>query len=467
MKRKNIQIHHHLRLEDCFTPVLLYYKVRDWAPDPIMLESLEHHNAQNSRSFIAVEPIAEIKVRQNGVHTRYKNVFEEKQFTDASGMTAYCDEWMNAFEFESEQISLLDFTGFFGYCAYAGAQLDGFPARASDSETLLLHYRLYRFVIVFDHFHHRLTILENKPEGEDARLPDFLKQVERGEAGFFPMQIEEERQSGTSDGEFLDMVKAGKAHCQRGDVFQVVLSRKFTRGYTGDPFQLYRALRSVNPSPYMFYFDCGNYKLLGASPEAQLTIQSGSASIYPIAGTYRRSGDSEEDQRLAEKLQEDPKEQSEHVMLVDLARNDLNRIADGVEVDFFQVPQFFSHVIHLTSKVTGEVKSPDQPLRNLLASFPAGTLSGAPKHRAMEIIAEQEREPRDFYAGTVGLITPRGGLTHAIFIRSVCCRDGRLTYQAGAGIVIDSVPEKELQEVENKLGAIEKAIQQIQNQQLS
>ena len=255
------------------------------------------------------------------------------------------------------------------------------------------------------------------------------------------------------------MLTRGKEHCFRGDVFQIVLSRQFSQKYKGDEFQLYRALRSVNPSPYLFYFDYGDYRIFGSSPEAELRIKKGRAIINPIAGTFRRTGNDEQDRILAEKLCADPKENAEHVMLVDLARNDLSRNADDVRVDNYREVQYFSHVIHLVSEVSGKLPGDSNMISVLGDSFPAGTLSGAPKHRAMQLIDRYENQRRSYYGGTIGFIGFDNSLNHAIMIRSFLAKSNTLFYQAGAGIVAGSVEENELQEVNNKLAALKKAIE--------
>ena len=189
---------------------------------------------------------------------------------------------------------------------------------------------------------------------------------------------------------YMEMVKKGIESCHRGDVFQIVLSRRFRQAFSGDEFNVYRALRNINPSPYLFFFDYGDYKLMGSSPESQLIIQNGKAIVHPIAGTFKRTGDDEIDQKMAEELLKDPKENAEHVMLVDLARNDLSRMCDDVTVAHYRQVQYYSHVIHLVSEVRGKVKPGTNPFELLAKTFPAGTLSGAPKFKAMELIDNYE-----------------------------------------------------------------------------
>ena len=261
-----------------------------------------------------------------------------------------------------------------------------------------------------------------------------------------------------TDEEHKANIRRGIAHCKRGDVFQIVLSRRFIQQYEGDDFKLYRALRSINPSPYLFYFDFGGFRIFGSSPETHCRIEGRRAYIDPIAGTTRRTGDAEADSKAAELLRKDPKENAEHVMLVDLARNDLSRNCHGVKVDFYKDMQYYSHVIHLVSRVSGELDEHADPILAFFDTFPAGTLSGAPKVRAMQLISEYEPHNRGAYGGCIGFIGFNGNLNQAITIRTFVSRNGELWFQAGGGIVAKSNEEYELQEVNNKLGALRKAI---------
>jgi len=255
------------------------------------------------------------------------------------------------------------------------------------------------------------------------------------------------------------MVKKGIASCHRGDVFQIVLSRRFEQPFTGDELNVYRALRSINPSPYLFFFDYGDYKLMGSSPEAQIIIKNGKAVVHPIAGTFKRTGDDETDKKEADRLLLDAKENAEHVMLVDLARNDLSRLCDDVKVEHYREVQYFSHVIHLVSEVSGSVRPGTNPFELLAKTFPAGTLSGAPKIKAMQLIDAFEPTARGSYGGGIGFVGFDGSCNHAIMIRTFLSKQNTLVYQAGAGVVAASKPENELQEVNNKLGALKKAIE--------
>ena len=221
---------------------------------------------------------------------------------------------------------------------------------------------------------------------------------------------------------------------------------------------MYRVLRSINPSPYLFYFDYGSYKVFGSSPEAQMVVKDRVARVNPIAGTYKRTGNNEEDREKAEELAADPKENAEHIMLVDLARNDLGRHARNVRVEKLKEIHFYSHVIHLVSTVAGDLDPDTNPVRVFGDTFPAGTLSGAPKYKAIELINQYENQNRSLYGGALGFISFDGDINHAIVIRSFTSKDNTLYYQARAGIVTASDEEKELQEVNNKLGALKKAL---------
>jgi anthranilate synthase component I len=322
-------------------------------------------------------------------------------------------------------------------------------------------YKVYKFVIVVDHFSNELTLFESsyEPLDEPSMLEKLEKLIFSNRFSTFSFQSSGKETSNVTDAEFLKMVESGISHCNRGDVFQIVLSRRFTREFKGDEFNVYRALRSVNPSPYLFYFDYGSFKIFGSSPEAQIQIKNGEASIYPIAGTFRRSGNDHEDAVIAARLTSDEKENSEHVMLVDLARNDLSRDSAGVKVEVFKEIQYYSHVIHLVSKVTGKLSEGASPLRLVADTFPAGTLSGAPKHNAMTLINKYENVNRGFYGGAIGFMDFNGDFNHAIMIRTFLSKDNKLICQAGAGVVAKSVPQSELQEVNNKLEALKVAIQ--------
>ena len=290
--------------------------------------------------------------------------------------------------------------------------------------------------------------------------------MNRGNINAYDFHPVGDTSSSLTDEEHKENIRKGIRHCLRGDVFQIVLSRRFIQKYEGDDFKLYRALRSINPSPYLFYFDFGGFRIFGSSPETHCRIEKvteGSqtafhAFIDPIAGTTRRTGDEEQDRKNAEYLRNDPKENAEHVMLVDLARNDLSRNCHGVKVEFYKDLQYYSHVIHLVSRVSGVLDDQADPIKTFIDTFPAGTLSGAPKVRAMQLISEYEPHNRGAYGGCIGYIGFDRSLNHAITIRTFVSRNGELWFQAGGGIVAKSNEEYELQEVNNKLGALRRAI---------
>ena len=317
---------------------------------------------------------------------------------------------------------------------------------------------MYQYVIAINHFKDELYLCENKVKGLETDISLIVSLIKSKDVPVFPFKATGEETSNLADEEYMNMVEKGKQSCHRGDVFQIVLSRRFQQTFTGDEFNVYRALRTVNPSPYLFYFDYNDYRLMGSSPESQLIIKNNKAVVHPIAGTFKRTGNDEQDEMLAEKLLKDPKENAEHVMLVDLARNDLSRRADNVHVSSYRKVHYYSHVIHLVSEVTGTPKPQTNPFELLASTFPAGTLSGAPKFRAMELIGELEPTSRSFYGGAIGFVGFDGSCNHAIMIRTFLSRNNTLYYQAGAGIVSKSNTESELQEVNNKLMALRAAI---------
>jgi anthranilate synthase component 1 len=350
----------------------------------------------------------------------------------------------------------------FGYTSFDAVQFFD-TIRLSKKSSLaasipLMRYRLYQYVIAINHFKDELIICENSIKGIDSDLNLVESLIRSKDVPVFPFKIANEETSSMTDSDYMEMVKKGIRHCYRGDVFQIVLSRRFEQRFTGDEFNVYRTLRNINPSPYLFYFDYGDYKLMGSSPESQLIISNGKAVVHPIAGTFMRTGDDLIDAELAEKLLGDPKENAEHVMLVDLARNDLSRLCDQVFVSSYKKINYYSHVIHMVSEVTGSVKPQTNPFELLAVTFPAGTLSGAPKFKAMELIDEFEPTARGYYGGCIGFMGFDGSCNHAIMIRTLLSRNNTLVYQAGAGIVAASKPESELLEVGNKLNALKSAI---------
>jgi anthranilate synthase component 1 len=436
--------------------------MRDLFPNALLLESSDHHSLENSYSFICLKPEASIEVAQFKVTTRYPDGNSETGIITKSGeLSDQMEAFFGSFQSE-EHLPELPANGFFGYVSYDGVQYFetirfNHPVNP-DYAIPEVHYAFYHYIIAINHFQNRIQLIENLFDGESSSLKlieDLLSSRNFATFNFEPVNSET---SNITDEEYKSMVTKGKEHCFRGDVFQIVLSRQYAQQFLGDDFNVYRALRSINPSPYLFYFDYGNYKIFGSSPEAQLQINQQKVAINPIAGTFRRTGNDDQDRKLAEKLSKDPKENAEHVMLVDLARNDLSRNAKDVKVELFREVQFYSHVIHLVSKVTGVLPEGSNPVRVMGDSFPAGTLSGAPKFKAMELIDLYENQNRGYYGGCIGFIGFDNRFNHAIMIRSFLSKNNTLFYQAGAGVVAASDEESELQEVGNKLAALKKAI---------
>lgn len=449
-------------LADTLTPVNIYLKLRDIFAGSILLESSDYHGHENSLSFICCDPIATFNVYQEQAEIVLPGKPSTKIDINKPGQVIQLlEEFKNSFQVDTTVRSKYPHDGLFGYMAYDAVRyFEQVPIQKTNTDLPDIIYSLFRYVIVVDHFYNELTLFEHAVEGNQSGPSlDRLEQlINNNRVTTFRFTRTNEEVSNYNDEEFLDIIEKGKQHCYRGDVFQIVLSRRFTAGFKGDEFNVYRSLRSINPSPYLFYFDYGNFKLFGSSPEAQIQISKGKAHIYPIAGTFRRSGNDQEDALLAEKLSADVKENAEHVMLVDLARNDLSRNASEVHVEVFKEIQYYSHVIHLVSKVTGTL-NPEAPVIQIAAdTFPAGTLSGAPKHKAMTLINEYENVNRSFYGGAIGFIGFDGSFNLAIMIRTFLSKDNALIYQAGAGVVAKSSAESELQEVNNKLEALRKAM---------
>ncbi|MEL7588401.1 MAG: anthranilate synthase component I family protein [Prolixibacteraceae bacterium] len=450
-------------LADTLTPVSVYLKFRELYPHSILLESSDYHGHENAWSFICIKPLACFTADNGTITIERKGLPVQTTQIDARHPVA---GELNAF-FRSFRLSGdgagAPVNGLFGYMSYDSVKyFEKIDIQAERKESYAIpevKYCFYKYILAIDHHKDVITLIENLPEGETAEMNQIESLLRNLSFPANRFNLDGGETSNITDDEYRYMVSKGKEHCRRGDVFQIVLSRQYSQQFTGDDFNVYRALRSVNPSPYLFFFDYGDFRIFGSSPEAELRIKKNRAIINPIAGTFRRSGNDEQDRVLAEKLCADPKENAEHVMLVDLARNDLSRNAENVRVDSFRQVQYFSHVIHLVSEVSG--KLPDDP--NMVAvlgnSFPAGTLSGAPKHMAMKLIDRYENQRRSYYGGTIGFLGFNNTLNHAIMIRSFLSKGNRLYYQAGAGIVAASVEENELQEVNNKLAALKKALE--------
>jgi anthranilate synthase component I len=447
-------------LADTLTPVNIYLKLRDVFASSILLESSDYHGHENSLSFICCEPLASFQVANEIIEIRLPNQTKEiKPITQKGQVLDELDHFRGLFSSEKSHSKYIS-SGLFGYMNYDSVRY--FEDIQLDIKERLIPdilYKVYRYVIVIDHFSNELVLFENHlTEDDKSGLEKLEKIIFSNRFSTFPFKATESETSNWTDPGFVELVKNGMKHCFRGDVFQIVFSRRFNTGFKGDEFNIYRALRSINPSPYLFYFDYGNFKLFGSSPEAQIQIKNDEASIYPIAGTFRRTGNDKEDGELAARLNADEKENAEHVMLVDLARNDLSRDSSEVTVEVFKETQYYSHVIHLVSKVTGKLREGISSLKLAVDTFPAGTLSGAPKHNAMTLINQYENVNRSFYGGAIGYVGFNGDINQAIMIRTFLSKDNKLVYQAGAGVVAKSVPENELQEVNNKLEALRKAI---------
>ncbi len=448
------------KLADTYTPVSIYLKIRTLYPESILLESSDYHGSENAMSFICLKPIAQFLVENRMVYISEQE--ESKPPTSLNNYKQLKDElnlFLESFDLDGE---LSELNGLFGYASYDSVkyfeniEINNTPKEAYKISEL--RYRFYQYIIALNHSNDTITIIENLPQGQTSELQEIENHLNSFSSESLQFKSLGNENSNITDQEYRNMVSKAKEHCQRGDVFQIVLSRQYSQAYQGDDFMLYRALRSINPSPYLFYFDYGNYRLFGSSPEAQIRVKDNQAVINPIAGTFKRTGDDQQDAALAQKLSLDPKENAEHVMLVDLARNDLSRNASNVKVDTFCKVQYFSHVIHLVSEVSGKLNDNNNIISVLGDSFPAGTLSGAPKHRAMQLIDCYENQSRSYYGGTIGFIGFNKNLNHAIMIRSFLSKENTLFYQAGAGIVSKSDEENELQEVNNKLAALKKAI---------
>ncbi len=449
-------------LADTITPVSIYLRIRNAFPNSLLLESSDYHTSENSYSFICLNPVASFIVEKGKSIQYYPDGTQIlNDLKDIKSFNKHFNEFLCSFELEDEGKSV-PVNGLFGYTSYDAVQyfetLKFKRAVNREYEIPEVRYSFYKYIISINHFKNILHIIENKLDTESSQIEKIESLLYSKIIPVSRFNPEEKEVSNLTDDEYVKMVTKGKQHCYRGDVFQIVLSRQFSKKFSGNDFNVYRALRSINPSPYLFYFDYGDYKIFGSSPEAQLKIQNRKAYINPIAGTFKRTGDDEKDKQLAHKLANDPKENAEHVMLVDLARNDLSRHASGVKVENYREIQYYSHVLHMVSTVSGELNRDSSSIDMLTATFPAGTLSGAPKYKAMELIDRYENQNRGYYGGAIGFLDFKGNLNHAIMIRTFLCKNYTLFYQAGAGIVSESKEENELQEVNNKLGALKKAI---------
>ena len=447
-------------LGDMHTPVSIYLKVRDLYPQSALMESSDYHAGENSLSFIALCPMASVGINNGKATMTYPdNTTVEEKLSKTFTVETSLNRFISEFKVSGENSNIC---GLYGYTTFNAVKyFENIPVKEShddlnDAPDVL--YILYKYILVFNHFKNELTLVEMLCEDEESGLEQLESAIENRNYASYNFSVTGPVTSTITDEQHKANVRKGIAHCLRGDVFQIVLSRRFIQPYAGDDFKVYRALRSINPSPYLFYFDFGGYRIFGSSPETHCKIENGNAYIDPIAGTTRRTGDALKDKELTEALLADPKENAEHVMLVDLARNDLSRNCHDVRVLFYKEPQYYSHVIHLVSRVCGELNEGANTMKSFIDTFPAGTLSGAPKVRAMQLISEIEPHNRGAYGGCIGFIGLNGELNQAITIRTFVSRNNELWFQAGGGIVARSEDEYELQEVNNKLGALKKAI---------
>ncbi len=461
----NLTSHHKKILADTITPVSVYLKIRDRFPNSILLESSDYHANDNSFSYICCNPIASIKVENESIIKNYPDgkstTIDINTNTDIANVL---HNFSTKFSSSNTDFKFIN-NGLFGYMAYDAVRYyeDVQISKKNDSVVIPdMYYAIYQNIIAINHFKNEAYIFAHCFETGN-NIPEIEQILHVKNFASYNFSKTGEATSNLTDQDFLNHVNLAKKHCQRGDVFQLVLSRRFSQGFKGDEFNVYRALRSVNPSPYLFYFDYGDFKIFGSSPEAQIIVKDGKAEIHPIAGTFKRTGNDEQDAILAKKLTEDDKENSEHVMLVDLARNDLSRNGNVVTVENYREVQFFSHVIHLVSKVTGQKKKNIPTMKIVADTFPAGTLSGAPKHMAIQLIEKYEKTSRGYYGGAIGFMDFKGNFNHAIMIRTFLSKNHQLHYQAGAGLVAASNPQDELQETYNKLGALTKALEIAEN----
>ncbi|MGR7813522.1 anthranilate synthase component I family protein [Lacinutrix undariae] len=465
MKTFSLYTHHKKILADTITPVSIYLKIRDKYPNSILLESSDYHTNTNSFSYICFNPIASIKVENDVIEQVYPDGSTKTNNAKNISVTDEIHKFTKRFKVDSEEKFKFINNGIFGYTAYDAVKyFEDVNISKKDNSIQIpdIYYAVYKNIIAINHFKNEAYIFAHCFETEN-NIDEISQLIKSKNFTSYEFETNGDITSNLTDNEYKENVELAKKHCARGDVFQLVLSKKFAQKFKGDEFNVYRALRNVNPSPYLFYFDYGDFKIFGSSPEAQLIVADGISEIHPIAGTFKRTGNDEKDAELAKQLSKDEKENAEHVMLVDLARNDLSRHGNNVTVDTYREVQFFSHVIHLVSKVTGN-KHPNVSTMQVVAdTFPAGTLSGAPKHNALQLIEKYEKTNRAFYGGAIGFMDFEGNFNHAIMIRTFLSKNHELHWQAGAGVVSKSNPESELQEVYNKLGALTKAIDLAQN----
>ncbi len=470
MKKIKVETRYKKMLSDFYTPVGVYLRLRDRFRDTILLESADNTSPENSFSYIGINAIGGMEIRNfQLIEFKYPNHNpEKKEINVNTNVPELLWSFMQQFEVNDVADANAKIAqGLFGYCTYDAVQffesIRLLSFKKNQTEIPLMRYRLYQYVIAINHFKDEMYLCENIIHDLKSEFELIESLITSKNVPVYPFKTQSIETGNMSDEDYKKMVQKGITSCLRGDVFQIVLSRRYNQKFIGDEFNVYRALRSVNPSPYLFYFDYGDYKLMGSSPESQLIIKNGKAIVHPIAGTFKRTGNDEQDKVLTEELLKDAKENAEHTMLVDLARNDLSRCCDDVTVHYFRQVHFYSHVIHLVSEVYGKIRADANPFDLLALTFPQGTLSGAPKFKAMQLIDEYEPTSRGYYAGCIGFMGFDGSCNQAIMIRTFLSKENTLHYQAGAGIVAASQPENELQEVTNKLGALKKAIEIAEN----
>ena len=464
MKKYLLKTYSKKFLVDTITPVSVYLRIRDKFHNSLLLESSDYNSNNNSFSYICFNQIAKFEVFNNEIIKQFPDNIEVRDSCTKDNILKELETFINSFEINKDDLPFIN-NGLFGFTAYDAVQYfeDIKITKKNNSISIPeMYYGIYKNIIAIDHFKNIAYIFCHSDDNTN-NIDEIYQIIKFSDFNNFKFRSVEKVKSNLSDKEFINHVTKAKKHCKRGDVFQLVLSRRFSQKFSGDDFNVYRALRSINPSPYLFYFDYGNFKIFGSSPEAQLVIKNKYAEIHPIAGTFKRTGDDTKDKLLAEKLMNDPKEVSEHVMLVDLARNDLSRNCSDVKVNKFKEIQFFSHVIHLVSKVTGQLEDNTKNLNIIADTFPAGTLSGAPKHMAMSLIDKYEKTNRGYYGGAIGFLDFQGNFNHAIMIRTFLSKNNCLHWQAGAGIVDKSNNINELNEVYNKLNALTKSIEMANN----
>lgn len=461
MSRHILNVNSRIIPADLETPVGIYLKIRDLYPQSALLESSDYHTSQNSVSYIGVEPIGSFTVNNGIVRLEYPDGSDrEIPITKDTDVVKELKDYVESFEITGESDGTSD--GLFGYTAYDAVRyfesVNIRPKEACFASVPDMKYILYRFIIRINHFRNQMTVFEHTMPGQESAINEIISVIHNNNVAQYSFALASAPTSSITDEEYKEMVRRGISHALRGDVFQIVLSRRFEQRFTGDEFNVYRALRCVNPSPYLFYFDFSDFRIFGSSPETHLRVNGDTAYIDPIAGTFRRTGDDTLDRQLASALLDDQKENAEHIMLVDLARNDLSRSGGKVSIEFLKQIQYYSHVIHMVSRVKCQLPEGTDVYRLFADTFPAGTLSGAPKVRAMQLIDEIEPHSRMTYGGCIGFIGFNGDLNQAITIRSFLSHANSLYFQAGAGIVARSVPENELQETNNKLGALVNAL---------